>query len=710
MKTKIINKLKSKFWLPLLVAGLTLTANQASAQTVIAKWSFEGVNSALSYAPGANVVTTNFFADSGTQAGIAAITGKHFGFGTPTYSSPSGNGSLRSLSANGWTNNPSNLLLGDYYQIVANTTGFTNIQLSFAQLGSSTGPRNFTVAYSTDGTTFISNSVTAITSSTIWTVTTLDLSSITSLANKSAVYFRLIDNSTNSVGGAIVGTGGSSRIDDVQVAGTIAGPPQILTQPPNTTNFFGDTTSITVIAGGDAPLSYQWYTNSTPITPLADGSSGFGNATNGGTASATLVMAFLRTNQTGNYRVVITNPLGTITSSVVHLQVNIRAPIVTNIAYIRKLHDTNFVLIDTTNIYVVEGVVTTPINLVSGPTEVESFFMQDTNNGAGCDVFFRGGFPMPALGDHVRVTSPALQFNGLSEMAPVNGNPAHNVEILDNNYPIPAALFFDITTLPTPTNMEELIEGRYMVVSNVFFGIATNQTLFTAGGSVFMTNGLTKKFNGTVANNPVIDIVGTAPAFGFAKSIRGVMTQAQSSGTALTNGYSILIAGGTYIDQGTPVTANADTFTMFANTTGTNSPLLNDSVLSPDATPRTLTVTAVTTTNGTVTIDGNNTNILFTPDANYIGSATLGYTATDNFGFTANGTIVVTVQSAVVNPIPLNFTFTGGNSMTFNWTNATFSLQSSTNVAGPYSTIVGAASGFSTNTAAAQMFFRLYHP
>ena len=706
----MINHLKNKFWLPLLAAGLMLTANQASAQTAIARWTFEGVNSALSYAPGAGVATTNFYADGGTQAGIAAITGKHAGFGTPTYSSPAGNGSARALGANGWTNNPNNLLLGDYYQIVANTTGFTNIQLSFGQLGSSTGPRNFTVAYSTDGVTFISNSVTAITSSSVWTLTALDLSSVTNLANKPAVYFRLIDNSTNSVGGLVVGSSGTSRIDDVLVAGTIAGPPQILTQPPNTTNFFGDTTSISVIGAGDAPLSYQWYTNSTPLTPLADGLSGFGNATNGGTASATLVLAFLNTNQTGNYRVVITNALGSITSAVVHLQVNIRAPIVTNIAYIRKLHDSNFVLIDTTNIYVVEGVVTTPINLVSGPTEVESFFMQDTNTGVGCDVFFRGGFPLPALGDHVRVTSPALQFNGLTEMAPINGNPAHKVEILDNNYPLPAPQFFDFTTLPTPTNMEELIEGRYMVVSNVFFGIATNQTLFTAGGSVFMTNGLGKKFNATVANNPVIDIVGTAPTFTFAKSIRGVMTQAQSSGPVFTNGYSILIAGGTYMEAGTPVTANPDSFTMFANATGTNSPLVNDSVLSPDATPRTLTVTAVTTTNGTVTIDGNNTNILFTPAANYVGSATLSYTATDNFGYTANGTIVVTVQSVVVNPIPLSFTFTGGNTMAFTWTDSSFSLQSATNVAGPYATIAGAVSGFSTNTAAAQMFFRLFHP
>ena len=43
MKTKMINHLKNKFWLPLLAAGLMLTASKASAQTTIAKWTFENL-------------------------------------------------------------------------------------------------------------------------------------------------------------------------------------------------------------------------------------------------------------------------------------------------------------------------------------------------------------------------------------------------------------------------------------------------------------------------------------------------------------------------------------------------------------------------------------------------------------------------------------------------------------------------------------------
>ena len=96
-----------------------------------------------------------------------------------------------------------------------------------------------------------------------------DLSSITSLANASTVYIRLVDNSTNAANGTgIVGSAGTSRIDNVIVAGTVPGAPSIIAQPQNVTNYFGDTASFTVVAGGNPTLSYQWYTNSTPLMPL----------------------------------------------------------------------------------------------------------------------------------------------------------------------------------------------------------------------------------------------------------------------------------------------------------------------------------------------------------------------------------------------------------------------------------------------------------
>lgn len=609
------HQLNLKWGRALVVGGLAAIAVLSSvivspAQTTIAKWTFETLPSNFSYAPGAGVSTTNFYADAGTQAGIAAISGMHSGFGTTTYSSPAGNGSPRSLSSNGWTNNP-----GDYYQVVVNTTGFTNISLSMAQLGSGTGPRDFRIAYSVDGVTFTPFATNLIGSSSTWTANSFDLSSITALANASTVYFRFIDLTTNSVGGGIVGTGGTSRIDDITVAGTIAGPPQIIVQPANTTNFFGDTVSLTVISGGDAPLFYQWYTNST-TTPLVDGPSGFGSGTISGSTSNQLTLSFVNTNQAGNYFVIVSNALNWVTSSVVHLTVNVRPPIVANIAYLHTLHNTNYVLTDTTNIYVVEGIVTTIGNLVSGTTEVESFYLQDATGGMNC--FFRGGFPFPATGDRVRITAPLLQFNGLLEAAPVNGNPAHSIEILDSGNPLPAPQIFDFTTLPTPQVMEENIEGRYLVVSNVFLGTTNNATPLQGGQTIYMTNSTGQIFRMTMANNVALGPVGYPLAGTYATAVRGVMTQSQTSGTVLTNFYSMVFSDNSQIDFATP-------------------PIV---------------------------------------------------------------------------PIPLSFVASGG-SLTLNWNDSSFTLQFSTNVAGPYVDVSGATSPFTTNavlsTVPAQ-FFRLYHP
>ena len=85
------------------------------------------------------------------------------------------------------------------------------------------------------------------------------------------------------------------------------------------------------------------------------------------------------------------------------------------------------------------------------------------------------------------------------------------------------------------------------------------------------------------------------------------------------------------------------------------------------------------------------------------------------YGFNTTWAVAVTrfadiVTTAPLSPIPLSAHFSGG-SVTFTWGDSSFSLQSSTNVTGPYITISGANSGFITNTTSRlPMFFRLYHP
>jgi len=61
-----------------------------------------------------------------------------------TYTSPSGNGSQYGFSSNNWTP-------GDFYEATFSTTGFTDINLSWDQARSSTGPASFKVFMSVDG-------------------------------------------------------------------------------------------------------------------------------------------------------------------------------------------------------------------------------------------------------------------------------------------------------------------------------------------------------------------------------------------------------------------------------------------------------------------------------------------------------------------------------------------------------------------------------
>jgi uncharacterized repeat protein (TIGR01451 family) len=90
-----------------------------------------------------------------------------------------------------------------------------------------------------------------------------------------------------------------------------------------------------------------------------------------------------------------------------------------------------------------------------------------------------------------------------------------------------------------------------------------------------------------------------------------------------------------------PPVANPDIYAMTENTTSTENPLVNDVVQTPGGL---LTIITVNPTNGTATIVGG-TNVLFTPATNFIGTATIGYTITDNVGGTNSSLITVTVTN-----------------------------------------------------------------
>jgi hypothetical protein len=137
------------------LGGVPSLLERANAQLVTnAQFTFENVNQTIfpssgtgsaSYSSGGTTGTSTFVnynsfmgktvgsftADSGT--GVAH--GVHQSSST-VWSTPSGNGSPRSLSANNWSAN-------DYYEFDVPTTNLQNIIVSFDQASSSTGPPDF---------------------------------------------------------------------------------------------------------------------------------------------------------------------------------------------------------------------------------------------------------------------------------------------------------------------------------------------------------------------------------------------------------------------------------------------------------------------------------------------------------------------------------------------------------------------------------------
>ena len=181
---------------------------------VIAQWNFES----LTLSPSVTNATSLFNVPA--EVGSGTASGSHAA--STTYSTPSGNGSVKSISVNTWA-------VGDYWQFQVSTVGFQNISLSYDQTSSNTGPGKNTLQYSTDGTTFTAfdgeytilpnaapNAWTSLTYNPLFTFT-YDLSSITALNNASSVYFRLLDSSTTSANLGTVAPTGTDRVDNFTV-------------------------------------------------------------------------------------------------------------------------------------------------------------------------------------------------------------------------------------------------------------------------------------------------------------------------------------------------------------------------------------------------------------------------------------------------------------------------------------------------------------
>ena len=192
-----------------------------------------------------------------------------------------------------------------------------------------------------------------------------------------------------------------------------------------------------------------------------------------------------------------------------------------------------------------------------------------------------------------------------------------------------------VTNLPVVANPDSYSMAEN--TTNVFNPLA-NDVATTPGGSLTLvsvspTNGAATILGGTnVQFTPTTNFIGTA-------TIGYTITD----GIGGTNSSLITISV-----TNRPPLANPDNYSMAENATNVFAPLANDVLVT---TGGTLAVLSISPTNGTAVILGG-TNVQFTPAANFVGTATIGYTITDNLGGT-NGSliaVIVTNRPPVANP------------------------------------------------------------
>lgn len=298
--TRSINSHIRLFVLLCLLLMVSLTVNQpAYAQTAvtITQWTFESSNltpavgtGTASYAGGTTLSGFN----SGNPSGTTTVA-----WNTTTY------------PVQGTNNKTAGV------QFAVSTVGYEDITVTYAHRHSNTSANTSVVRYSTDGGATFTDAQTftftpaATGTGDTWYQRAVDLSAITTLDNNANVVIQIVsafDPGTNtqylaSRSTSSYGTTSAWRFDDVTIKGVaIATPPTITTQPASQTIANSATATLSVVASGTTPLSYQWYQGNSGDTSIPVG-----------TDAASFTTPTLTT--TTSYWVRVSNSVGSVDSN-----------------------------------------------------------------------------------------------------------------------------------------------------------------------------------------------------------------------------------------------------------------------------------------------------------------------------------------------------------------------------------------------------------
>lgn len=394
------------------------------------------------------------------------------------------------------------------------------LSLSWYQTSSNTGPANFDLAYSTDGTTFTQFGTYAVTNDS-WSSSSppavgpksFDLSGITTLDNAATVYFRLRVVDTVAVNDSAVATTGTCRVDDFTVMAASAGPtPPVITQHPQSITIpTGASTTLSVVATGAD--SYQWYEGIAPDETT--------QAT--GPTATTADYTTPNLDTTTSYWVKVTNANGSVNSDTATVTVS-SAPIVTS----TTPEDTaTLVPADTT----ITIEFSDPVSLSS-----DAFTISD---GVNPPVGFTAVPPLPALGVSSIVLTPGAPLaDGATYTVTVHKDevtPAMNADYVFSFTTLAPVV---ITQHPSPQNV---VEGQNATFTVTVDGDSPSYAWFKDGVTPVGTDSPSLILNAvTDADEGDYHCVVTGPGTG------NTATSASASLTVSGLNDPVTLTGGSY--------------------------------------------------------------------------------------------------------------------------------------------------------------------
>lgn len=255
-----------KRFLMLLAAAsfLALMCAGASAQVPVLYYDFES-NAARGTFENSVEQSVNGGGGPLTRSANGAINGRD---GAGSFNGGASTG--QAISTSGWENNASDpgTAAADYFQFAVNTTGFSQISVTFDNQASPSGPAAVGLMYSTDGTSFTAVAPVA-TGNNAFGTATFDLSGVPALDNQPSLTIRIYAYAGDRTGRSGFTAQGTFRIDNLAVrARTATASNTLLDYPsvgssirsgaafiPTYTDFVVNGSGITVTLNGELRLS-----------------------------------------------------------------------------------------------------------------------------------------------------------------------------------------------------------------------------------------------------------------------------------------------------------------------------------------------------------------------------------------------------------------------------------------------------------------------